>query len=75
MPDQADHATVEHRHAHEVVRLLRDRLAELGLPPDQIRQILPVTDMERRAYVRMGTLTVASAEKILRALSAPERVS
>lgn len=69
-----DHTIVEHRHATEVVRLLRTRLAELGLPPDQINQVVPTTDMERRAYVRMGTLTVTSAEKILRALTASESV-
>lgn len=70
----ADHAVVEHRHATEVVRLLRERLTELGLPPDQVRQVVPQTDMERRAYVRIGVLTVASAEKLLRALASPERV-
>jgi hypothetical protein len=67
-----DHTTIEQRHAHEVVRLLRVRLSELGLPDDQIRQVLPVSDYQRRAHVRMGTLTVASAEKILRALTVTE---
>lgn len=46
-----------------------------GLPKDQVRQILPVTDMQRRPYVRLGTWTVDSAEKLLDALTrAPEQV-
>lgn len=61
----------EQGRAHDAVRQLRQRLTELGLPPDQIRQIVPVSDIDRRAYVRLGTLTVASAEKLLAALGNP----
>jgi hypothetical protein len=73
LTDQA--AETEQDRAHTAVRLLRQRLAELGLPDDQIRQILPVSDIGRRAYVRMGTLTVDSAETILTALGAPSEAS
>lgn len=59
----------EQTRAHDAVRQLRERLTELGLPPDQVRQIVPVSDIDRRAYVRLGTLTVASAEKLLDALT------
>jgi len=59
----------EQTRAHDAVRQLRHRLTALGLPPDQIRQIVPVSDIDRHAYVRMGTLTVASAEKLLDALT------
>lgn len=61
----------EQGRAHDAVRQLRQRLTELGLPPDQIRQIVPVSDIERRAYVRMGTLTVTSVEKLIAALGNP----
>lgn len=70
-----EHAVVEHRRATEVVRQLRARLTELGLPPDQVNQVVPQTDMERRAYVRLGVLPVTSAEKLLRALTVAEPAS
>lgn len=63
-----EHSGEGHRQ-HDAVRKLRERLAELGFPEDQVRQILPVTDMQRRPYVRMGTWTVASTEKLLDALT------
>lgn len=75
MPDTQQPARTENSRAHDAVRALRERLAELGLPPDQIRQIVPVSDIDRRAYVRLGTLTVASAEKLLAALSAPAEMA
>lgn len=70
MPDTDPATAYSHRRAHDTVRRLRKRLTELGLPEDQVRQILPVSDIERRTYVRLGTLTVDSAEKLLAALGA-----
>lgn len=71
MPD-TDHATtVEHDRVHEIVTQLRQRFADMGLPDDQVRQVIPITDMQRRPYVRLGTFTVASAELLLAALTRP----
>ncbi|MEV6008622.1 hypothetical protein AB0M29_17625 [Streptomyces sp. NPDC051976] len=73
--DAPEDGTGGSRRQHDAVRQLRERLAELGLPKDQVRQILPVTDMQRRPYVRLGTWTVDNAEKLLDAItSAPEQV-
>lgn len=59
-----------HRRAHTAVRRLREQLTALGLPEDQVRQIVPVSDMQRRTHVRIGTLTTASAEMLVAALDA-----
>lgn len=75
MPDTETAISAEQSRVHDAVRLLRTRLAELGLPDDQIRQILPVTDTGRRAYVRLGTVTVESAELLLAALGADAPVT
>lgn len=74
MPD-TDHTTIEHQRAVETVRLLRKQLADLGLPDAEVRQVVPQTDFQRRAYVRLGVLPVASAEKLLRALTVAEPAS
>jgi hypothetical protein len=64
-----DHtAAGSHRRAHDAVRRLRERLTELGLPDDQIRQIVPISDWGGRTHVRLGTVTVDTAEKLLDAL-------
>lgn len=74
--DAPDEHSGESHRQHDAVRKLRERLAELGLPDDQVRQILPVTDMQRRPYVRLGTWTVDSTEKLLDALAhTPEMAS
>lgn len=65
-----EYTTIEDQdRAHEAVSRLRECLAELGLPDDQVRQILPITDINRRAYVRLGTVTVDTAEKLIAALT------
>ncbi|MFF7192665.1 hypothetical protein ACFZAM_02965 [Streptomyces sp. NPDC008079] len=76
MQEPAYATTAEQRRAHDTVTRLRHLFAELGLADDQVRQILPVTDMQRRAYVRLGTLTVDGAEKVADAIErAMERTS
>ncbi|WP_333771545.1 hypothetical protein [Streptomyces sp. IBSBF 2435] len=67
----ARQASESQARAHEIVRDLRAVFAALGLPPDQVQQILPTSDIERRGMVRLGTLTVAAAEIVLRALTGP----
>jgi len=68
MPD-TDHAIAgSHRRAHDAVRRLRERLTELGLRDDQIRQVVPISDWGGRTHVRLGTVTVDTAEKLLAAL-------
>lgn len=70
MQDHGAHEMNGQHRAHDAVRRLRERLTELGLPDDQARQVVPVSDMQRRYHVRLGTLTVGSAELLLAALDA-----
>jgi len=60
----------DHRRAHDAVRRLRERMTELGLPDDQVRQVVPISDWGGRTHVRLGTVTVDTAEKLLAALDA-----
>ncbi len=71
MPDTDHTNTAERDRVHEIVTQLRRRLADIGLPDDQVRQVIPITDMQRRPHVRLGTFTVASAELLLAALTRP----
>lgn len=70
-PSAKDRA--EQQRVHAAVSRLRVHLAALGLPPDQVSQILPVSDIKRRHLVRLGTLTVDSAETVLALLDAGAR--
>lgn len=74
MPD-TEYAPTGHDRAHTAVRRLRARLAELGFLEDQIRQVVPVSDINRRMYVRLGTITVESAEVLLAALEPGQATS
>jgi hypothetical protein len=60
--------SIEQKRAHEVVQHLRSRLVELGVPKDQANRVLPASDIRQRAYVRIGSLDLDSAEKLLAAL-------
>jgi hypothetical protein len=70
MPDKEPPARGGESRAHETVRRLRAHAEALGLPRDQISQILPVSDIRRRFHVRLGTLTIESAEALLGLLDA-----
>jgi len=43
-------------------------MAALGMSDRAVRQVLPVSDMKRHYYVRLGTWTAADAEELLRLL-------
>src|SRR5690348_7634474 len=70
MPDTEPLIRAGETRAHEIVRRLRAHAETLGLPRDQVSQILPVSDIQRRFYVRLGTLTADSAEALLELLDA-----
>lgn len=57
-----------------VAARLREELAELGLTEQEIRQIVPATDIEGREQVRLGTVSVESADKLAAALYAARAV-
>jgi hypothetical protein len=59
----------EQKRAREVVQQLRARLVELGVPKDQANRVLPASDIQNRAYIRIGSLDLDSAEKVLAALT------
>ncbi|MET9222288.1 hypothetical protein ABZX65_26480 [Streptomyces sp. NPDC003300] len=69
--DSPDTATRAYTRAQSTVALLRDELAVIGLTPDEVRMVLPQTDIEGRGYVRLGTVSVESADLLLAALSGP----
>lgn len=49
--------------------LLRDELQAIGVPADQARQVVPSRDALGREYVRLGTLSVDNADRLLAALT------
>lgn len=59
------HDTSNWPRARMVAALLREELAALGLTEDEIRQVIPTADIKGREQVRLGTVSVESADRLL----------
>lgn len=51
--------------AQTIVALLREELGALGIPEQELRNILPTADITGRELVRLGTIGVDSADRLL----------
>lgn len=68
MPDRAP-ITERWTRAQITTRMLRDELRAIGLHDDEVRQVLPAVDSKDRPYIRLGIVSVDSADRILAALT------
>lgn len=64
------HDTTGWPEARIVAARLREELAALGIPDEDVRQILPAADTTGRGMVRLGTVSVDSADRLAAALYA-----
>lgn len=55
--------------ARTTAALLREQLAALGIPDEELRQMIPCGDLGGGEKVRLGVLSVKSADLLLAALS------
>lgn len=68
MPDRFD--TTTWTRARRTALMLRQTLADRGVPDDLLRQIVPKSDLEGRQYVSLGTWPVDHVDRLLAALAA-----
>jgi len=69
MPDTTNAAVGEYRRARETAELLREHFAAAGIPHEENRRIEVRRDLRHGAYVHIPDLSVASAGRLLAALT------